>query len=188
MLSKIWVVMALTLVFAACKDKGGDDPVTVDNIVGTYTGDVKLMGLLPMGTTSVSMTKDDDTHVRLNVDLNAKFGEIVSIVLAEAFVHKVTRSDERYTLESNEQSVSVTVEVPVLGEKSLTRPVKVGGFVEGTKADLDITMPIPEDILNAIVEAIPDDAIKTAVKTALLFVKPDAAGDILVFVDFSGTK
>ena len=124
----LFAVVCAMCLFTACSDDDDDDnkSVTVNSVVGTYKGTLKvLQESIP--NTSISLTKVSDS--KINIELkNVTF---MSIPVGDIKVECDVWSSEN----GLEITGSGNVTIAILG---ITVPVSVEGVVNNTTLDIDI--------------------------------------------------
>ena len=137
------VICSVTL-FTSCSDD--DDAVkglTIDNVVGTFTGDLSVLQQ-PIPNTSITVIKVDANTVKVALK-DFKFGELViGDITANC---KATLDKEGDDFDLNGQT---TLTVAALGNVEL--PIVIVGEVDAKELDIDInitcllyTSPSPRD-------------------------------------------
>jgi hypothetical protein len=176
--------------FTGCsKDDDKDSDGTIDAIVGNYKGSLNLFTILPVAdNVIIKVEKEDDSHVKFPVDITfaVSMGEVSgpTVKVAGDCVNKISYANSKYTIEqATGNEFTVTITQP--GEDTQTMqtlsnlPVTISGTIEGNTAELNIVVPLNAQLLAALAN-IPG--------SAALIGEPDANGNILVPVNFSGPK
>ena len=126
------VICSVTL-FASCSDDDDDDVkgLTIDNVVGTFTGDLKVLQQ-PIPNTSITVIKVDANTVKVELK-DFKFGELViGDITADC---KATLDKEGDDFDLNGQT---TLTVAALGNIEL--PITIEGEVDAKELDIDINI------------------------------------------------
>ncbi|WP_242385354.1 calycin-like domain-containing protein [Phocaeicola sartorii] len=135
------VICSVTL-FASCSDDDDDDVkgLTIDNVVGTFTGDLKVLQQ-PIPNTSITVIKVDANTVKVELK-DFKFGELViGDITADC---KATLDKEGDDFDLNGQT---TLTVAALGNIEL--PITIEGEVDAKELDIDINI-INVPVLNTL--------------------------------------
>ena len=137
------VICSVTL-FASCSDDDDDDVkgLTIDNVVGTFTGDLKVLQQ-PIPNTSITVIKVDANTVKVELK-DFKFGELViGDITADC---KATLDKEGDDFDLNGQT---TLTVAALGNIEL--PITIEGEVDAKELDIDININITNvPVLNTL--------------------------------------
>ena len=126
------VICSVTL-FASCSDDDDDDVkgLTIDNVVGTFTGDLKVLQQ-PIPNTSITVIKVDANTVKVELK-DFKFGELViGDITADC---KATLDKEGDDFDLNGQT---TLTVAALGNIEL--PITIEGELDAKELDIDINI------------------------------------------------
>ena len=137
---KFWlscVMMALCIGFTACSDDDDDNKIlTVDNIVGTYPGDldVTLAGteVAKDVAASIVVTRVDDSKVKVSLSNFTIPGVLPVPMTIDATCDVVPSTNE---LKLNGQT---TIDMSALGMGELA--VVITGDADGKELDLDIAV------------------------------------------------
>lgn len=142
----LFAVVCTVCLFTACSDDDDDDAkkaLTVDNIVGTYTGTLEVMGQ-NIPNVPITVSKIDAGKVKVELNNFALAGITVGSVSAECTAVLDSEGDEL------DLHGTTTVTVADLGGISL--PITVEGDATATKLDVDITITGIPGIGNITVE------------------------------------
>lgn len=141
----LFAVVCTACLFTACSDDDDDDKknLTIDNIVGTYPGDidVKLAGseVISDYPVSISVVKVSDSKVKVTLP-NFSIPGTVAPVPAESLKPVDITVECSAVLATDEFKLtgSGTVDLTEWGLDVL--PVTVSGDADGTELDLDIAV------------------------------------------------
>jgi len=128
----LFAVICSVALFTSCSDD--DDAVkglTIDNVVGTFTGDLSVLQQ-PIPNTSITVIKVDANTVKVALK-DFKFGELViGDITANC---KATLDKEGDDFDLNGQT---TLTVAALGNVEL--PIVIEGEVDAKELDIDINI------------------------------------------------
>ena len=128
----LFAVICYVALFTSCSDD--DDAVkglTIDNVVGTFTGDLSVLQQ-PIPNTSITVIKVDAHRVKVALK-DFKFGELViGDITANC---KATLDKEGDDFDLNGQT---TLTVAALGNVEL--PIVIEGEVDAKELDIDINI------------------------------------------------
>lgn len=139
----LFAVICSVALFTSCSDD--DDAVkglTIDNVVGTFTGDLSVLQQ-PIPNTSITVIKVDANTVKVALK-DFKFGELViGDITANC---KATLDKEGDDFDLNGQT---TLTVAALGNVEL--PIVIEGEVDAKELDIDININITNvPLLNTL--------------------------------------
>lgn len=191
-ISKFLLVLMLAVPFVGftgCDDDDDDgNDGTVDSVVGNYKGSLKLWNTLSVAdNVIIEMKKKDDTHVTFPIDLEFT----VSLGTSAGPAVKVKGDCEniigyasgKYTIDSaTGNNFTVTITEPG-GDPQIipNMSVAIKGTIEGKNENLEITVPLPAELLAAFAG---NDLLAGLIGQ----LQPDQYGNVPVTVNFSGTK
>jgi hypothetical protein len=174
--------------FTGCRDDKCSDDGYIEAITGTYSGEIRLFDMLSFGSIDIPVAKEDDNHVSMNVDINRPVGGNTTFGVSGRFVNEVSYSSGRYTLKGDTETVGIVVAQHGIMPSEIRREVTVGGYIEGNTANLTITLPLPEEVLTGLADAVADENLKAQLKAFIKLLPGNNDGDKPVGIFFSGTK
>lgn len=141
----LFAVVCTVCLFTACSDDDDDDVkgLTVDNIVGTYTGTLEVMGQ-NVPNVPITVSKIDAGKVKVELKNFAFAGITVGNVSADCTATPDSEGDEL--------NLHGTTNVQVADLQGISLPVTIAGDATATKLDVDITITGIPAIGNITVE------------------------------------
>ena len=130
----LFAVVCTVCLFTACSDDDDDDAkkaLTVDNIVGTYTGTLEVMGQ-KVPNIPITVSKIDAGKVKVELKNFAFAGITVGNVSAEC-----TATPDK---EGDELDLYGITQVTVADLGGISLPVTIAGDATATELDVDITI------------------------------------------------
>lgn len=128
----LFAVVCTVCLFTACSDDDDDDKkatLTVDNIVGTYTGTLEVMGS-SIPSTSITVSKVNTTTVKIEL----KDFEYSGIPVGDISANCTATLDS----DGNAMDLAGTATVTVAALGNVELPITIDGDATAERLDIDI--------------------------------------------------
>lgn len=127
----LFAVVCTVCLFTACSDDDDDNKasVSVDSVVGTYTGTLQVLDQ-SMANTSITLSKVDANTVKVELKDFSYSGLEIGDISANCTA----------TLDADELDLYGTVTLTVAALGNIDMPIVIDGDVDASKLDIDINI------------------------------------------------